>query len=274
MGLGSIAVSPLDMASAYATLAAGGVYSEPTAIRKVVLPNGKEDTKAGWGSPKRTRVIPDGVAWKVTQILEDNVSYGTGDARRLRPARRRQDGHDRQARRRLVRRLHARSRDRRLDGLPGRRDPDGERPRHRRLRRQLPGRDLAADDGAHDRAARRRGTSPTRRPTRVPAVPPRPARAQLRPVLRRAATDHDRHHADRHDAHEDPARQAGRRAEPTRPTRPRSRRSTREARARGGRAPSSRSWPPPARSPGGPTRRSSRATAATSRAPPRSSSCS
>ena len=51
MGLGSIAVSPLDMASAYATLAAGGVYSEPTAIRKVVLPNGKEDTKAGWGTP-------------------------------------------------------------------------------------------------------------------------------------------------------------------------------------------------------------------------------
>jgi len=78
MGLGSIAVSPLDMASAYATLSAGGVYSEPTAIRKVVLPNGKEDTKAGWGRPKRTRVISDGVAWKVTQILEDNVRYGTG----------------------------------------------------------------------------------------------------------------------------------------------------------------------------------------------------
>jgi penicillin-binding protein 1A len=78
MGLGSVAVSPLDMASAYATLAAGGVYSEPTAIRKVVLPNGKEDTKAGWGRPKRTRVIPDGVAWKVTQILQDNVRYGTG----------------------------------------------------------------------------------------------------------------------------------------------------------------------------------------------------
>ncbi len=78
MGLGSVAVSPLDMASAYATLAAGGIYSEPTAIRKVVLPNGKEDTKAGWGTPKRTRVIPDGVAAKVTEILEDNVRYGTG----------------------------------------------------------------------------------------------------------------------------------------------------------------------------------------------------
>ena len=78
MGLGSIAVSPLDMASAYATLAAGGIYSEPSAIRKVVLPSGKEDTEAGWGSAKRKRVVSDGVAWKVTQILEDNVRYGTG----------------------------------------------------------------------------------------------------------------------------------------------------------------------------------------------------
>ena len=78
MGLGSVAVSPLDMASAYATLAAGGIYSEPTAIRKVVLPNGKEDTDAGWGAAKQKRVISDGVAWKVTQILEDNVRYGTG----------------------------------------------------------------------------------------------------------------------------------------------------------------------------------------------------
>jgi penicillin-binding protein 1A len=78
MGLGSIAVSPLDMASAYVTLAAGGVYSEPTAIRKVVLPSGKEDTSAGWGRPKRTRVIPDGVAAKVTDILGQNIRYGTG----------------------------------------------------------------------------------------------------------------------------------------------------------------------------------------------------
>ncbi len=78
MGLGSVAVSPLDMASAYATLAAGGIYSEPTAIRRVVLANGKEDTEAGWGAPKRKRVISDGVAGKVTQILEDNITYGTG----------------------------------------------------------------------------------------------------------------------------------------------------------------------------------------------------
>jgi penicillin-binding protein 1A len=78
MGLGSIAVSPLDMASAYATLAAGGVYSQPMAIRKVVLANGQTDAAAGWGKPKRRRVISDGVAYTVTKILEDNMLYGTG----------------------------------------------------------------------------------------------------------------------------------------------------------------------------------------------------
>ena len=66
------------MASAYATLAAGGVYSRPMAIRKVILPNGKEDDQAGWGKPVRHRVIPDGVAYTVTKILEQNVLYGTG----------------------------------------------------------------------------------------------------------------------------------------------------------------------------------------------------
>ncbi len=83
MGLGSIAVSPLDMASAYATLAAGGVYARPTAIRRVVLPGGRQDTTAGWGKPRRTRVLSDGVAWEVTQILEENVRYGTGTRARL-----------------------------------------------------------------------------------------------------------------------------------------------------------------------------------------------
>jgi penicillin-binding protein 1A len=78
MGLGSIPVSPLDMASAYATLAAGGIYSQPMAIRKVVLGNGKVDTDAGWGAPKRKRVISDGVAYTVTQILEKNMTSGTG----------------------------------------------------------------------------------------------------------------------------------------------------------------------------------------------------
>jgi penicillin-binding protein 1A len=78
MGLGADAISPLEEASAYATLAAGGIYSRPMAITKVVLANGKVDTDAGWGQPKRSRVISDGVAYEVTRILEDNVLEGTG----------------------------------------------------------------------------------------------------------------------------------------------------------------------------------------------------
>jgi penicillin-binding protein 1A len=78
MGLGTIAVSPLDMASGYATLAAGGMYTEPRAIRRVVLPDGTEDASHGWSTVTRRRVIPDGVAWEVTRILEENVRYGTG----------------------------------------------------------------------------------------------------------------------------------------------------------------------------------------------------
>jgi penicillin-binding protein 1A len=80
LGLGSAGVSPLDMASAYATLAAGGIYSEPMAIRKVILPihGGTVDTDAGWGKPQRRRVIPDWVADEVTEILEDNIDEGTG----------------------------------------------------------------------------------------------------------------------------------------------------------------------------------------------------
>jgi penicillin-binding protein 1A len=78
MGLGADAISPLEEASAYATLAAGGIYSKPMAIRKVVLANGKVDTDAGWGQPDRRRAISDGVAYEVTQILQDNILEGTG----------------------------------------------------------------------------------------------------------------------------------------------------------------------------------------------------
>jgi penicillin-binding protein 1A len=78
IGLGSNSVSVLEMASAYATLAAGGVHAEPMAIRKVVLPNGKADVGAGWGRPKRKRVLTDGVAYTVNRILRQNILGGTG----------------------------------------------------------------------------------------------------------------------------------------------------------------------------------------------------
>jgi len=78
MGLGSIAVTPLDLATVYATLAAGGIYSKPMAIRKVVLPGGKVDTEAGWGKPERRRAVASWVAAEVTRILGENMTQGTG----------------------------------------------------------------------------------------------------------------------------------------------------------------------------------------------------
>ncbi|GAC1317181.1 MAG: PBP1A family penicillin-binding protein [Thermoleophilaceae bacterium] len=78
-GLGglNIGVSPLEMASAYATLAAGGIRSKPQAILRVVLPDGHRENL---GSPQRQRVIPQGVAYAVTRVLRQNVSAGTGTA--------------------------------------------------------------------------------------------------------------------------------------------------------------------------------------------------
>jgi len=76
IGLGSLSVSPLDMAAAYATFASGGIYARPTAIREVILPDGKVD--AVWGKPKTHRVLSSAVAWKVNEVLGENALYGTG----------------------------------------------------------------------------------------------------------------------------------------------------------------------------------------------------
>ena len=81
-------VTPLEEASAYATLAAGGIYSKPMAITKVVLADGKADTAAGWGKPKRERVIPDWVASTVTQVLRAEHALRHGRAARTCPAAR------------------------------------------------------------------------------------------------------------------------------------------------------------------------------------------
>jgi penicillin-binding protein 1A len=78
IGLGSLAVSPLDMAAAYATFPAMGVYAKPMAITKVVLPGGKVDTASGWGKPRTKQAVSQGVAWKVNEVLQQNAEYGTG----------------------------------------------------------------------------------------------------------------------------------------------------------------------------------------------------
>jgi penicillin-binding protein 1A len=78
IGLGPLSVSPLDMATAYATFASGGINAQPMAITKVVLPNGQVDKDSGWGVPHTKRALSPGVAWKVNDVLRQNALYGTG----------------------------------------------------------------------------------------------------------------------------------------------------------------------------------------------------
>ncbi|MBN8866632.1 MAG: transglycosylase domain-containing protein [Solirubrobacterales bacterium] len=71
----TIGVSPLEMAGAYSTIASGGVRHDPTAIEKVVFPDGKVD-RPGRSKPKR--VLSEAEAYEITKILHQNVLSGTG----------------------------------------------------------------------------------------------------------------------------------------------------------------------------------------------------
>ena len=77
----TLGVSPLEMASAYGTIANGGYRVRPTAITKIEFPDGH--VEKGSKLPRRFRVkrikaFSDGVTAKATQILEKNVQAGTG----------------------------------------------------------------------------------------------------------------------------------------------------------------------------------------------------
>src|SRR5207253_9619588 len=76
LGLGSIGVSPLDQASAYATIAGGGIYSEPIAIREVKFADGNVDKDSGWGKSHRHRVVPDWVAARSAEHTSELQSRG------------------------------------------------------------------------------------------------------------------------------------------------------------------------------------------------------
>jgi penicillin-binding protein 1A len=78
-GLGGLTngVSPLEMASAYATIASGGFRNKPIAITRVVHPNGQIDDL---GKPRRVKVFDASVTTEATKILEKNVQSGTGTA--------------------------------------------------------------------------------------------------------------------------------------------------------------------------------------------------
>jgi penicillin-binding protein 1A len=75
-----IGVSPLEMADAYASFADGGVHHDVSAISKVEFPsddNGDPGKVDDFEQPEGNRVLTDGIAYEVTQILTTVLDSGT-----------------------------------------------------------------------------------------------------------------------------------------------------------------------------------------------------
>jgi penicillin-binding protein 1A len=75
MALGSYEVHPIELAGAYATFAAGGVYEEPKLVLRIVGPDGKDVPLPA--APPPRRVLDDAEAYLVTSLLTSVVDHGT-----------------------------------------------------------------------------------------------------------------------------------------------------------------------------------------------------
>src|SRR5690606_15571514 len=69
LGLGAVEVTPLQLAAAQATLAAGGVAHRPSAIVRITAADGR----VLWERPEPAgeRVLDEGVAWLTSSALQD-----------------------------------------------------------------------------------------------------------------------------------------------------------------------------------------------------------
>jgi penicillin-binding protein 1A len=76
LALGAYEVTPLEMAGAYATLAAGGTYSQPRVVTRIVGPDGKDLPLAP--QPEPQRVMDEADAYVMTSLLTSVVDHGTG----------------------------------------------------------------------------------------------------------------------------------------------------------------------------------------------------
>jgi membrane peptidoglycan carboxypeptidase len=82
--LGTNEVTPLGMAGAYATLAAGGRRAAPFGVRRITGPDGRVLYQA---RPETDQVLAPGVAAIATDVLREVVDHGTGVRGRIgRPA--------------------------------------------------------------------------------------------------------------------------------------------------------------------------------------------
>jgi penicillin-binding protein 1A len=75
LALGSYEVRPIELAGAYATFAAGGMFEEPRVVTRIVGPDGK-DVELKPPPPPR-RVLEPAEAFVITNMLESVVDHGT-----------------------------------------------------------------------------------------------------------------------------------------------------------------------------------------------------
>ncbi|MDZ4836744.1 MAG: PBP1A family penicillin-binding protein [Candidatus Melainabacteria bacterium] len=75
LALGTCAISPLEMANAYATLARGGEYLEPMFIRHI---NEKDGSVIKEYKPKSGSRLPAESVYQLVDCMEDVVKVGTG----------------------------------------------------------------------------------------------------------------------------------------------------------------------------------------------------
>ena len=75
LALGSYEVRPIELADAYATFAAGGMYEEPRIVTRIVGPDGK-DVELKPPPPPR-RVLEPAEAFLITDMLVSVVDHGT-----------------------------------------------------------------------------------------------------------------------------------------------------------------------------------------------------
>ncbi len=78
--LGTTNCTPLEMASAYGTLAANGVHATTSGIVKVVGPDGKVMFDNSSSHVQRKQAISPQIAYAATKVLQGVVSHGTGTA--------------------------------------------------------------------------------------------------------------------------------------------------------------------------------------------------
>jgi penicillin-binding protein 1A len=82
MVLGADDVTPLELTSAYATIASGGIYHAPRVIRRVQNARGKIVADNAFRVHSK-RVVSEGIAYETTSILKRVISEGTGTHARL-----------------------------------------------------------------------------------------------------------------------------------------------------------------------------------------------